>query len=105
MMPNCNEIGTLASAATTHTMSIILIARGKPVIVCALSGWQIAIYLSMVNAVIVNTDAYEHASEMSALNMQKVSPNTYGYFCQNAQSSCGNPTINNNKSDTASENN
>ena len=58
----------------------------------------------MVNAVMVKTDAYEQASEMRARNIQNVSPKTYGYFCQKAQSSCGKPTINNNKSDTAREN-
>lgn len=104
MIPNWSEIGTLDNAATTQMMRMIFIARGKPVIVCAFNGWQIAMYLSIVKAVIVRTDAYEHASDMSARRIQKVSPKTYGYFCQKAQSSWGRPTINRSRSETAREN-
>jgi len=44
--------------------------------VCDRNGWQIATYLSMVNAVIVNTVAFVDVSAANPLTMQNISPNT-----------------------------
>lgn len=40
------------------------------------NGWQIATYLSIVNAVIVNTVAFVDVSAAKPLIMQNISPNT-----------------------------
>lgn len=58
-------------------------------------------YLSIVKAVMVKTDAFVLVSDVSARRMQNVSPKTYGYFCQSAQSSCGSPKISSKRSETA----
>lgn len=47
---------------------------------CAINGWQIATYLSAVNAVIVSTVALADISESSPRSWQKISPNMYGYL-------------------------
>lgn len=49
----------------------------------------------------VRTLAFVDVSDVSARRMQTVSPNTYGYFCHRAHSSCGRPRTRRRRSDTA----
>lgn len=64
--------------AKIQIMTMILIALDKLDNVCDLIGWQIAIYRSTVNAVIVKTDEYDVISERNDLKMQNGSPNIQG---------------------------
>lgn len=61
-------------------INMYLNALGRFDSVCDINGWQIATYLSMVNAVIVNTVAFVDVSAANPLIMQNISPNTYGYL-------------------------
>lgn len=54
-----------------------------------------------MKAVMVRTLAFVDVSDVSARRMQTVSPNTYGYFCHRAHSSCGRPRTRRRRSDTA----
>jgi len=64
----------------TQMIKMYLNALGRLDSVCDINGWQIATYLSMVNAVIVNTVAFVDVSAANPLIMQNISPNTYGYL-------------------------
>ena len=78
-------------AASIQITHIILIARGKFDKVCALIGWQMAMYLSTVKAVIVKTDEYDIISMKNVLNIQNPSPNRHGYASHILYNSGGRP--------------
>ena len=48
--------GMAAMSDMIQTRAMILTALLNPDMVCAYSGWQMAKYLSMLNATMVNTD-------------------------------------------------
>lgn len=72
-------------------MQMIFIARGKFDNVCAFIGWQIAMYLSTVKAVIVKTDEYDIISIIKLLKIQNPSPNLHGYASHILYNSGGRP--------------
>lgn len=57
MIPSWKAIGAEAMAETTQMMRIALTALGNWAIVWAFKGWQMAMYLSTVKAVMVKTEA------------------------------------------------
>jgi hypothetical protein len=61
-----------------HIHMIHLTARDCLDTLCPTIGWHIAIYRSIVNPVIVRTDAYDVDSRRNALKIQNGSPNLHG---------------------------
>lgn len=59
---------------------ICFIARDSFETVCDIKGWQIATYLSIVNAVIVNTVALAADSEAKPCKIHDTSPKIYEYL-------------------------
>lgn len=73
-MPNWMAIGTAHRAPMTQTQTVILTARDSLDMVCALIGWQMAKYLSVVKQVIVSMEALVDISEVNPRRMQNASP-------------------------------
>lgn len=71
-------------------MTMHFIARDCLDTLCPMIGWQIAIYRSIVNPVIVNTEAYDVDSKRNDLKIQNGSPNLHGYASQMLYTSGGN---------------
>lgn len=68
--------GKASVNATIQMINMYLNALDKLDSAWDKNGWQIATYLSMVNAVIVNTVAFVDVSAANPLIMQNISPNT-----------------------------
>jgi len=86
--------GKDAMVAATHKSRMVLTTRGKLEVVWALRGWQMATYLSTVNAVMVNTEAVDVSSVKKVRSRQYGSPNRHGYASHTVYSSGGSPEIN-----------
>ena len=70
---------------------MILMHREKATIVCDFKGLQMAMQRSIVNAVIVKTDAYDVISANKALMIQNAFPNLHGYDSHIEYASGGSP--------------
>lgn len=72
----CLTCGMAKHRAISHIMIICFTALDSFDTVCDINGWQIATYLSMVNAVMVKTVAFVADSEAKPCRIHDTSPNT-----------------------------
>lgn len=80
--PTCNASGNANNRPINQITRISFTALVSFDIVCDKNGWQIAKYLSTVNAVMVSTEAFVEVSAARPRRTQKTSPNMYGYLNQ-----------------------
>ena len=85
----CKGYGKALSIETAQMITIDRRARDALHAFCNFIGWQIAIYRSTVNPVIVSTEEYDVISMTKAFITQNASPNLHGYASQMEYTSGG----------------